>query len=51
MTNWLLAGIIGFYIGVMMGFHPIIALGGAMCATLARVVFFMLTLDDDYDGR
>ena len=47
MTNWLLAGIIGFYIGVMIGFHPIIALGGAMCATLARVIVALLMMENE----
>jgi len=50
--NFLAAALIAFYLGVLLGFDSMIALGGALCAALARVIFALLILEDDYDdGR
>jgi hypothetical protein len=40
---------IAFFVGVLMGFHPIIALGGATCAFLAKIAYELSQIEFEDD--
>jgi len=43
---------IAFFVGVLMEFPPVIALGGATCAFLAKIVYelYQIDLEEDDDA-
>jgi hypothetical protein len=40
---------IAFFVGVMMGFHPIIALGGATCSFLGKCAYELSQIEFEDD--
>jgi hypothetical protein len=47
MTGFLLTALVAFYVGVLLGFDPIIALGGATLMTVARATLWAVLLGDE----
>jgi hypothetical protein len=45
--NFLAAALISFYLGVLLGFHPIIALGGATFMVILRATLWAVLLGDE----
>lgn len=47
MISFLLPAFLGLYIGVLLGFHPIIVVGAVVWALLIRATLAMVLYDDD----
>ena len=45
--SFLAPALLAFYVGVLMGFHPIIALGGALFMSIIRATLWAVLLGDE----
>ena len=47
MVSFLVPALLAFYIGVLLGFHPIIAVGGVAMMSVIRATWLAIVLAED----